>query len=524
MSIRLRRPATVALGAAILVGVSSAGSGTPDVRAAEGGLARFEHQRIAWHDCRTGPEDETGERLAAAGARCGEVTVPLDYGNPDGRTISVAVARRAATDPAHRRGTLVVNIGGPGPSRDGVALLARGLPPEAPQGAPAVAAGYDLVGIDPRFFGLSAPLECGWPTGRYLRSAQLASPDRAAHERSVAAARDLAARCADQREVLPHGSTRNMARDMDLVRAVLGEPRISYLGYSFGTHLGAVYLQMFGRRTDRIVLDSSLSPDAAGPRVTRETAPADAAALRDWAKWAARHHGQYDLGATTDAVLALVDRIARAAAHRPLRVGSHRIDAAKLPGVLLTVDDSDAFYAEFSAQVRVLRDATRGLPVTPTADQELKLSLYANTDVIPEFGFSALIANQCADRAAPRDPETYFRDVQAHLATEPLYGPLARDVTPCAFWPVRPEEELPRITSGHPALLVGASGDPAAPYAGQQVLHRALTGSRMVTLDRAFRHGVYLFDDATCVSGAVETYLLDGALPRTDVTCARDPR
>jgi len=507
-----------AVGAAVLVGVSSAG--TPEVRAAE-----FEQQRIAWHDCRTGPEDETGERLAAAGARCGEVTVPLDYANPGGRTISVAVARRAATDPAHRRGTLVVNTGGPGPSRDGVALLAQGLPPEVPQGAPAVAAGYDLVGIDPRFFGLSTPLECGWPVDLYLRSAQLASPDRAAHERSVAAARDLAARCADQREVLPYGSTRNMARDLDVVRAALGEPKISYLGYSFGTHLGAVYLQMFGKHTDRIVLDSSMSPDAAGPRVTRETAPADAAALRDWARWAARHNEKYQLGATTDDVLAVVDRIARAAAHQPLRVGSHRIDAATLPGVLLTVDDSDAFYAEFSAQVRVLNDAARGLPVTPTPDQEQKLSLYTNTDVVPEFGFSAVIANQCADRAAPRDPETYFRDVQAHLATEPLYGPLARDVTPCAFWPARPVEELPRITTGHPALLVAASGDPATPYAGQQVLHRALTGSRMVTLDRAFRHGVYLIDTtATCVSQAVEAYLLDGALPRTDVTCARDAR
>jgi pimeloyl-ACP methyl ester carboxylesterase len=308
-----------------------------------------------------------------------------------------------------------------------------------------------------------------------------------------------------------------MARDMDLVRAALGEQKISYLGWSFGTHIGAVYLQMFGEHTDRIVLDSAIAPDAAGPHLTRELGPANAAALRDWASWAAQHDGQYHLGDTADDVLAVVDRIARG----PLQVGDHHIDTAMVPGLLLTAEDSDAFYAELSAQVRVLRDAARGLPVTPTPDQEQKLSLYDNTDVIPEFGFSALIANQCADRATSRDPETYFRDVQAHLASEPLFGPLFRDITPCAFWPVRPLETLPRITTGHPALLVAASGDPATPYPGQQAMHRALTGSRMITLE-AFRHGVYLFDPATCVAGAVESYLLDGALPRADLTCPRD--
>ncbi|OXM52967.1 alpha/beta hydrolase [Amycolatopsis alba] len=475
-------------------------------------------QRIGWHDCRTGPDDATGQLLAAAGATCGEVTVPLDHADPGGRTLSVAVARRAATDPARRLGTLMVNTGGPGPSREGVALLAQGLPPEVPSGAPSLAARYDLVGIDPRFFGLSAPLECGWPTGRYLQSAQLASPDRASFERGVAVARDLAARCVGQGDLLAHASTRDIARDMDLVRAALGEPKISYLGWSFGSHLGAVYRQLFPRRVERIVLDSAAAPGAAGPALTRETAPADAAALRDWARWAAVRDGRYHLGATADEVLAGVDRIAR---EPLLLVGGHRVDAAMIPGLLLTVDDSDAFYAEFSAQVVVLRDAARGLAVTPTPTQEWKLSLYTDPKVEPAFGFSATVANQCADRAASRDPESYYRDIQAHRAAEPLFGPLARHITPCAFWPVRPAETPVVIGNDLPALLVGASGDPVTPYAGQRALRRALPGSRMVTLDGAFRHGVYLFDTAPCVTEVVESYLLGGPLPRTDVTCAR---
>ncbi|MFC0041351.1 alpha/beta fold hydrolase [Actinomadura rayongensis] len=476
---------------------------------------------IAWHDCRAGPDDETGAQLAAVGARCGELGVPLDHARPDGPRITVAVARRPATDTAHRLGTLVVNTGGPGPSRDGVVLLAAGLPPAAEHGSPAVAARYDLVGIDPRFFGASTPLTCDWPTGLYLRHAQLASPDRAAFARSTATARDLARRCAGRRAVLPHASTREIARDMDAVRAALGERTISYLGWSYGSYLGAVYAQMFPGRVGRLVLDSALDPGAYGPSVTRETAPADAAALRDWAAWAARRDDRYALGTTPARVLAVIGRIDRAAARRPLRVGRHRVDAATIPGLLLTVADTDAAYGEFSAQVRVLADAARGAPAVPTADLEAKLSLYESGEVMPAFGFAALTANQCADRAAPRDPAVYYRDIRRHRAAEPLYGPLARDVTPCAFWPSRPAEPPTRITTGRPALIVGADGDPVAPRPGQLALQRALPGSRMVTLAHAFRHGVYLFDGTPCVDEAVNAHLLGAPLPRTDVTCAR---
>ncbi|GAA0613671.1 alpha/beta hydrolase [Kutzneria viridogrisea] len=506
---------------AVLLAASGLVLAAPPAQSSTAGLARFESQAIAWHDCRTGPEDEVGAQLAAVGARCGELTVPLDYGDPGGRTISVAVARRAATDAGHRRGTLVVNTGGPGPSLDGVPLLVRGEPPAFPQGSPAVAAQYDLVGIDPRFFGRSTPLECGWPTGLYLHSAQLSSATRQDFDRGVATARDLAARCAGHRDELPHGSTRAIARDLDVVRAALGEQRISYLGWSYGSYLGAVYLQLFPDHADRIVLDSAIAPEAYGPALTRETAPADAAALRDWAGWAADHHQQYGLGETTDGVLAAVDQIYRAATRHPLQVGSHQVDASMIPGLLLTVDDSEASYAEFSAQVRVLREAARGLAVTPTPDLEQKLALYNDPGVSAAFGFSAATANRCADRAAPRDPETYFRDIQAHLAAEPLYGALARQITPCAFWPTLPAEAPTRIGNSHPALIVGASGDPVTPRPGQQAMHQALTGSRMVTLDHAFRHGVYLSGASGCVDTTVDRYLLRGVLPSTDIACSR---
>jgi pimeloyl-ACP methyl ester carboxylesterase len=478
------------------------------------GLTRFQRQVISWHDCRLGPGDDIGASLDAVGGRCGEIQVPLDYTRPAGRTITVALSRRPATDPARRLGTLFVNTGGPGESLDAVSFVARQ--------APAVADRYDLVGIDPRFFGRSTPLDCGWPTDVYLRDvAQLATPDRPAFDRSVAAAKDLAGRCAPWRDLLPYASTRDIARDMDVVRAVLRQRRISYLGWSYGTYLGSVYLQLFPGRTDRTVLDSSVDPNAYGPDLTRHTAPADAAALRDWARWAAGHDARYGLGDTTDRVLATVAAIYRAAWRQPLRIGGHVIDADLLPGLLLTADDSDATYADLAAQVRGFRDAAQGRPVTPTPTEEQKLDLYDDPAVVPELALSATLANQCADRSPAGATESYYRDIQAHLASEPFYGPLARHVSPCVFWPTGPVEPPTTIGTDTPVLMVGADGDPAAPYGGQLVLHRLLSGSRLVTLAGAFRHGVYLFDPSACVRDTVEHYLLGAALPHGDITCAR---
>jgi len=516
-------PVTLALASVIGVRASPpAAAGDDASTSGADALARYERQTLTWHDCHGADGDETGAALDAVGAQCTDVTVPLDYARPAGRTITVAVARRTATDPAHRLGTLLVNTGGPGPSLDGVLAVARGIPPVIPHGSPAVAARYDLVGMDPRFFGRSTPLECGWPTGNFVGSANGAAVDRRSFDHSVMLAKDLAARCAGLRDRLPHASTRNVARDMDVVRSVLGEKRISYLGWSYGTYLGAVYMQLFPGRAQRVVLDSAVDPATWGPSPLRVTGAAAATAgLRDWASWAALRPGRYGLGSTTGQVLATVDSVRETAARRPLPVGQHRITAAMLPGLLLTAVDSDEAYAAFSAKVRVLRDAARGVATAPTPDLEEYLDLLASADVTPAFWFSAGTALRCADRAASRNPETYWYDIHAHRADEPFYGPLTRNITPCAFWPTDPAEPATVVRNDARALIVGASGDPSAPYPGQLALHRALTGSRMVTLRDAYLHGVYLFAGNPCVDTTVDRYLLDGASPTTDTACVR---
>ncbi|GAA3096022.1 alpha/beta hydrolase [Streptosporangium carneum] len=475
------------------------------------GPARFHHQRLDWHGCRTGPDDKAGETLDAAGAQCAEVVVPLDYRRPGGRTIKVAISRIKATDPAKRRGVLLTNPGGPGASGlDLVVALA--------QGSPALRSHYDLIGMDPRFVGRSTPIHCGWKTGTFLRSA---GPNRRTFDESAALMKELAAGCArGNRDVLPYASTRNTARDMDVIRAALGEQKLSYLGYSYGTYLGAVYTQMFGANAGRIVLDSAVDPDVYGPRLLSRNAPAITAALKHWAAWAAEHDKEHGLGDTTAEVLATVNRVNQAAARRPLRIGEYRVDSHHVPYLLFgsLYNDSAEAYADFATQVRTLADAARGTVVTAPP------SLKATLDSL-FTGAGALEAQApiiCADRAASRDPETYFRDIQAHRADEPLFGPLIRNITPCAFWPTAPVEPTTTIRNDVPVLIAGNDGDPASHYLGQQVMHRALTGSRMVTLRGAYRHAAYLGAGNSCVNATVERYLVDGVLPDGDVTCDRD--
>ncbi len=304
-----------------------------------------------------------------------------------------------------------------------------------------------------------------------------------------------------------------------MIRAALGENKLSYFGASYGTYLGAVYLQMFGARADRVVLDGAVDPQAYGPNLLSRSGPAAAAALQHWASWAAGHNSRYGLGTTTSSVLTTVDRINEATVHSPLRVGKYQVDAHVLPYFLFAslYDDSAEAYAGFAADVRVLKEAAHGATADPTPSLEQFLAgVLTGAGAATDRAGTPIL---CADRAVSHDPDTYFRDIEAHRADEPLFGPLLRDITPCAFWPTGPAERPTTINNGVPALMVGAAGDPVAPYAGQQAMHRALAGSRLVTLRGSFHHTVYPVAGNSCIDAAVNHYLIDGVLPDGDTTC-----
>lgn len=463
-----------------------------------------------WHSCVRDAQDTSGRELEKLGARCAEVRVPLDHARPGGPALGVAVARIPATDTAHRIGTLVVNEGGPAdpvvdylPDRH--AALGR------------LAARYDLVGVDPRFTGRNAPLDCHWPTSTYFRSA---GEDRAGFDRMTAFQRDLAARCRrDAAALLPYASTRNAARDLDLVRAALGERRISYLGISYGTYLGEVYTAMFPGRTDRMVLDGVHEPRHLAPWAEYGTERVNENALRNWARWAARRDAAYGLGTTADAVLATVDRVRTAAARHPFTVGTFRIDAHVLPVLLYGVlgDDLEQSDAGIAVMVGTLKQAAATGHAEPDPGlAELLPSLF--TGEYSAYG-STQTAYLCADTPGPRDPEVYRRAVERGRAAHPLFGPIVNDVTPCPFWPA-PRERPTVVDNDVPALMVNATGDPRVPYTEARAMHARWPSSRLITVKDSYRHAVFgLAYGSACVNGAVNAYLADGRLPRADLVC-----
>lgn len=465
---------------------------------------------LDWKPCAQGPDDALGRELDQAGARCAELIVPLDHSRPGGRTIKLALSRVPATDRAHRIGTMVLNSGGPGESTLGMPLRTRAAMKD-------VAARYDLVGLDPRFVGRSTPLDCGWPIGLWLRSA---GPTRARFDHQVAVQRDLAERCARRHaDVLPYANTRDTARDIDLVRRVLGERRISFLGYSYGSYLGAVYTQMFPGRTDRVVLDSAGDPNKWGPRATQGTEDEAERALRGWAAWAAKRHGTYGLGATPARVLATVNAIVAAAQDRPLRVGPYEVDDQAVPYILFagSGDDRPAARTAFTSTVRTLNEAAHGRPAAPGSELDGFLMFVLTSAGSPLASPAAAII--CGDRAAPRDPDAYWNDVQRSRARHPLFGPLKNNIWPCAFWPNHPRERPTHIANPTAALIVSATGDTATTYEGSKAMHRALTGSRLLTLRGTTAHGIYGEYGNACVDAKVNAYLATGTLPAADPVC-----
>ncbi|WP_179499955.1 alpha/beta hydrolase [Streptomyces sp. WZ.A104] len=510
----LRRASAVGLALAVCLGAAPAtATAVPSKPKYASGLHRYYNQPLSWGSCADGPDDTVGRGLDAADVQCTDVTVPLDYTAPRGRTLTVAISRLKATDTRHRIGSILLNNGGPG----GTAFES---PPEFHAWMKKTGRRYDIVGFDPRFVGRSTPLDCGWPVGTTLSSAGL---DRTAFERQVVLQKDLAAKCrATDAAVLPHVSTRNTARDMDVVRGALGERKISYFGYSYGTYLGTVYTQMFPGRTDRMVLDGAIDPRKFGPRLLREAVGENEQALADWAAWAAVRNDTYGLGRTRGQVLATIDRLIEQSASRPITVGTgpdtFHLDDSLVPFVLVAgIDsDTDASRATLGEQVSVLNRAAAGLP-TRLSPQFAGILRLVTTGEQSHHG-SVQSAVICGDVAAPRDPEVYWRDIERSRAAHPRLGPLVNNISPCAFWD-RPREKPTKVKRDAKVLIVSATGDPRTTHTGAVALHGLLPSSKLLTLKGANRHAVYGLYENACVDNQVNRYLATGKLPATDKTC-----
>ncbi|MFD0023300.1 alpha/beta hydrolase [Streptomyces sp. NPDC058382] len=474
--------------------------------AVPGALATPPPEMLRWKPCAKDPAvtAKAGPSPSLPKLECATLKVPLDYGDPRGRQIEVAVSRLASRKPALRRGVLLTNPGGPGVS--GLAypsiLAASGLPQE-------VRDRYDIIGFDPRGIGRSTPVSCGLTQEQQDRGnlpAYTHTPGDVVRE--AQRAEQIAQRCAHSASapLLPHIGTANTARDMDRIRAALGERRLSYIGTSYGTHLGAVYASMFPGRGDRIVLDSSLGPRGYDVRAMRRFGPGMEERFEDFAKYAAAHPA-YGLGRTPRQVRATYFELAGRLEKEPVQ---------GYDGIAFRALTFDRLYAD--ANMQALAETWQKFDTgTPLPEQPP----YPGVEQIMSARFAVI----CGDTAWPRTVREYQRNVAVDRERYPLLGGSSANIGPCAYWPGAWVRKPVRVSDRGPSnvLMVQNERDPGTPLAGARKMRQALGGRAvMVTADQG-GHGAYLFGGNTCADSAVTTYLTTGKRPARDLACAAEP-
>ncbi|WP_435281932.1 alpha/beta hydrolase [Streptomyces koelreuteriae] len=469
---------------------------------------------------RFGPCDDAQD--LPGGMRCGTVTVPLDYARPNGPQIRLAVSRTRATqkDPNNskrkvpRQGALVYNPGGPGAT--GLYFPIVGLLPEWKR----IAAAYDLVGYAPRGVGPSAPLSCQDPAQFFKAPTQAQTYPSAAFKRErVAQAKAYARGCAERAgSALRHYHSLNNARDLDVLRAALGETRLTFLGSSYGTYLGAVYATLFPAHVRRMVFDSVVDPDPA--EIWYRNNLAQSAAFerrwRDFRRWVARHHGVYGLGGTAREVQR---RYVRAHARLAADPAGGKVGPGQLQEAFLQAGYYDD---QWPLLAHALSAYLKGDP-KPLVEQA---SRYPEAAVEAENTRAVYLAVECNDAPWPTDWRVWDRDNTrlARVAPFETWDNVWTNL-PCAYWRAPRQRPLdigaaPGVLP--PTLILAAERDAATPYDGALELRRRLPGSVLVTERNAGAHGLAGGPNA-CVNGHMEAYLLEGRLPGRSAGCAPHP-
>ncbi|MGY5129970.1 alpha/beta hydrolase [Streptomyces nigrescens] len=498
----MKRQRSIGLSSALAVVLGLSGSLVAAVAVADGPRA----PQVRWGTC---PKDVVAEATPTE-LQCATVPVPVDYTDPEGARIDLMISRLASTNPEKRRGTLMLNPGGPGGS--GLAqpalLVARGLPAD-------VLDSYDLIGMDTRGIGHSAPVKCGFTLdGPYTANIPPYAADDAAVTKQAKVAEQVAKQCArhDRDGLLRHLTTANTARDMDRIRAALGEEKTSYLGYSYGTALGAAYASMFPERSDRIVLDSNIGDTHLDRDGMRRYALGMEQAFPAFAKWAAARHDSYGLGRTPAQV------------RRTYFTLAERLDKAPVAGfdgnLLRQFTFGNLFkkmqYPKLAQQWQTLAGsddaAARLLSQNATAGK-------ASSSIDNPLAVFAAVT--CNDIKWPKSVDTYRHGVAKDRERYPLFGAAAANITPCAFWPHAPAEPPVAVNDDGPrnVLLVQNLRDPATPHHGGKMLRQKFTDrSRLLSVDDS-GHGAYVLGDNPCALNTTTRYLVEGKMPGKDMLC-----
>ncbi|MEU6930980.1 alpha/beta hydrolase [Streptomyces sp. NPDC046374] len=446
-----------------------------------------------------------------APVECGTVRVPLDYTDPHGTRIPLTVSRARATGPADgRQGALVYNPGGPGASSL-YFPLAAGLPAWQ-----RIAAAYDLVGYAPRGVGRSAPVSCQDPADR-TKGPTLAPtlPSEVFKKERTARATTYAQGCARRTgAALRHYHSLNNARDLEVLRAALGEPRLTYMGASYGTYFGALYATLFPHRVRRMVFDAPVNP---APRQIWYVNNLDQSLAfeRRWADfrtWAAKHDTVYGLGTTPAEVGENYEKVRAELAAAP---AGGKVGPGQLHGAMLQALYDDRFWpARAGALGAYLKGDAQPL-VAQAGPAESPRSGEAEAGD-PGNAAAVYTAVECNDAPWPEDFALWDRDNTrlAKLAPFETWDNVWANL-PCAYWKAPRQRPLDVRTGPGvlpPVLILAAERDAAAPYEGARELERRLWGAALVTERDAGTHGIGGGSNA-CVNGYLERYLLTGAVP-----------
>ncbi|MGW1373092.1 alpha/beta hydrolase [Streptomyces sp. NPDC002446] len=477
--------------------------------------AHFTEQKVRWTACGA---DVTPK--AVPGAECGWVEVPVDYAAPNGETVKLRVSRVRAEDHGRRLGSLFFNPGGPGAG--GASDVANGNWQAGGQAR----ARYDLVGFDPRGIAGSGQITCPDGVAQGPENPPRTEPE--AEKTFADAARQSQACRKASGAVFAHMDSASVARDLDVLRTVLGDAKLNYTGISYGTFIGQQYMKLFPEKVGRMVLDGVVNPAADMRQVARlDIKTADDATRRYAQHLVAR--GDARLGATTGEILRRLTAFAEKLEQKPLRGadGEEFTDTALSSYLGTAVTDEKSWKPLTKALVAALggdgtaferfdTEMTGGsggqqpTPQEERAEENVSLSMPAVL---------------CLDSpSAPKSPKEMLDTADAFARQSPLFGRYyAWQMIDCATWPIAPKGAAQPVKApgAAPVLLVSYTEDPYTPLANAQAVHRQLNNSSLL-VRKGQGHGAYASEHpSTCTDRAVDTYLVGGKLPDKTAACPR---
>ncbi|MUN35648.1 alpha/beta hydrolase [Actinomadura litoris] len=495
------------IGAATVLALAAAGCNSGEKQAtsevgvsAPTGLGSFYGQQLSWKGC-------------GGGFQCTTAKVPLDYSKPSGQKIGIALIRLPARDKSERIGSLFINPGGPGGS--GVGFVRQA----AEAFGSDLRKRFDIVGFDPRGVGQSDPVHCN--TGPQLDAffAADSSPDDQKETAAFAAdSKEFAQNCgAKAASELPYVGTVNAARDIDVLRAAVGDKKLTYYGASYGTYLGAFYAQQFPGNVRALALDGAVDPTTSSTGLLVEQAKGFETAFRAFANDCVKKPN-CPLGTSTDAAMTKLASFLAQTDKKPL---SNTRDTRQVTEALAVMGIASALYLKENwpvlrqglAQAFQKSDGTLLLTLADQMVERHPDGSYSNqTD--------ANMAVNCVDKPNPASAKAYGQAAAEAKRVAPHFGPfVVWGGLPCVYWPVQTKTRPTPVTAkgAKPILVIGTLRDPATPYKWAQNLASQLSSGVLLTLD-GDGHTAYLQGNP-CITRATDDYLLNADPPKPGTIC-----